>query len=70
MKAMKDMEESHKHDRFDEFFLVIKGNVQLSVEGKTHYLGPNQGLLVPKGKLHNPFAKKPAVVLLFEHKDI
>lgn len=64
------MEEPHKHDRFDEFFLVIKGNVQLVVEGKTYYLGPNQGILVPKGKFHNPFAEKAALVLLFEHKDI
>jgi len=63
-------EKPHKHDEFDEFFLVIDRNIQITVEGKQYNLGPNQGLLVPKGKFHNPFAEKAAVVLLFEHKNI
>ena len=57
----------HKHDREDEFFFVLEGNLLLDVEGKpTASLGPRQGLMVPKGVVHRTRAPKRTVVLMME----
>jgi mannose-6-phosphate isomerase-like protein (cupin superfamily) len=60
----------HKHDDYDEFFLVIQGNIQIKVEDKINTLALNEGLKVPKGISHQPSAEKPAIVLMFENKDL
>lgn len=56
----------HKHDREDEFFLVLSGELLLDLEGRTVTLGPRQGLVVPKGAMHRTRAPKRTVVLMVE----
>lgn len=57
----------HKHDREDEFFFVLEGNLLLDVEGRpTVSLGPLQGLMVPRGVVHRTRAPKRTVVLMTE----
>ena len=56
----------HKHDREDEFFLVLEGELLLDLEGRTAALAPRQGMLVPRGAMHRTRAPKRTVVLMIE----
>jgi len=56
----------HKHDREDEFFFVLEGQLLLDLEGRTVTLEPRQGLMVPKGVLHRTRALTRTVVLMIE----
>jgi mannose-6-phosphate isomerase-like protein (cupin superfamily) len=57
----------HKHDREDEFFLVLEGELFVDVEGKeTVALRPHQGVLVPKGVVHRTRAPGRTVMLMVE----
>ncbi len=45
----------HKHDREDEFFLVLEGELEIEVEGREPFaLGPHQGVTIPRGVMHRP----------------
>ena len=57
----------HKHEREDEFFFVLEGELFMDVEGqKTVRLGPHEGFTVPKGTVHRPRAPQRTVVLMVE----
>jgi mannose-6-phosphate isomerase-like protein (cupin superfamily) len=57
----------HKHDREDEFFYVVEGELLVDLEGRdTVKLAPRQGVLVPKGAVHRTRAPKRTVVLMIE----
>lgn len=56
----------HKHDREDEFFYVVEGELLIDLEDRTVTLGPRQGLLVPKGVVHRTRAPRRTVVLMTE----
>lgn len=56
----------HAHDHEDEFFLVIKGSLQIELRDKTITLNEGEFYIVPKGIEHKPVAKKEVQVLLFE----
>jgi len=56
----------HKHDREDEFFFVLSGELLLDLEGRTAVLGPRQGMVVPRGVMHRTRAPKRTVVLMVE----
>ena len=56
----------HKHDNDDEFFFVLDGEFIIELEDKTVTLGPQQGLMVPKGVMHRPRSPEKSVVLMFE----
>lgn len=61
----------HKHDHDDEFFYVVDGKLHIEVEGKpTIVLGPRQGVVIPKGVMHRPFAPARTVMLMVETKSI
>jgi mannose-6-phosphate isomerase-like protein (cupin superfamily) len=61
----------HKHDREDEFFFVLEGELFMDFEGEpTVRLAPQQGLTVPKGVVHRPRAPKRTVVLMVESATI
>ena len=38
----------HKHDKEDEFFYVVSGNLFIDIEGRSLELSPQQGFMVPK----------------------
>src|SRR6202140_1513031 len=56
----------HKHDDTDDFFLVLKGVLNIQLRDRTVTLGPGQMYIVPKGVEHRPAAKEEVHLLLIE----
>jgi len=56
----------HKHDDTDDFFLVLKGVLDIQLRDRTVTLGPGQMYVVPKGVEHRPVAKDEVHLLLIE----
>jgi mannose-6-phosphate isomerase-like protein (cupin superfamily) len=56
----------HKHDDTDDFFLVLKGVLDIQLRDRTITLGPGQMYVVPKGVEHRPVAKEEVHLLLIE----
>ena len=56
----------HKHDDTDDFFLVLKGVLDIQLRDRTVTLGPGQMYVVPKGIEHRPVAQDEVHVLLIE----
>ncbi len=56
----------HKHDDTDDFFLVLKGVLDIQLRDRTVTLGPGQMYIVPKGVEHCPVAKEEVHLLLIE----
>ncbi len=56
----------HKHDETDDFFLVIKGVLDIQMRDRTVTLRPGEMFIVPKGVEHCPRAREEAHVLLIE----
>jgi mannose-6-phosphate isomerase-like protein (cupin superfamily) len=56
----------HKHDDTDDFFLVLKGLLDIHLRDRTITLGPGQMYVVPKGVEHRPVAREEAHLLLIE----
>lgn len=56
----------HKHEKEDEFFLVLEGRLDIELEDRTVSLGPNEGFTVPRGVMHFPHARGRTVVLMVE----
>ena len=57
----------HKHDREDEFFFTLDGELIIDIEGEDSIeLKPNQGFVVPKGVVHKTRAPGKTVVLMIE----
>jgi|SRR6185312_757707 len=60
----------HKHDKDDEFFLVLEGQFLIDLEDRTIELNPGQGTTITKGLMHRPRAPKKTVVLMVETSNI
>ena len=60
----------HKHEKEDEFFFVIGGELLIDLEDETVSLKPNQGFTVPMGIKHRTRAPNRTSVLLIEKKTI
>jgi mannose-6-phosphate isomerase-like protein (cupin superfamily) len=56
----------HKHDGTDDFFLVLKGKLDIQLRDRTITLGPGQMYVVPKGVEHRPVAGEEVHLLLIE----
>jgi len=56
----------HKHEETDDFFLVLKGTLDIQLRDRTLTLGPGQMYVVPKGVEHRPVAKEEVHLLLIE----
>ncbi|AXE28189.1 cupin (plasmid) [Streptomyces globosus] len=60
----------HAHDDTDEFFLVLDGELHISLrepEGERTVLLPRGSVFtVPKGTHHRPYAPSGAAILMFE----
>ena len=59
----------HKHDDTDDFFLVLKGLLDIQLRDRTITLGPGQMYVVPKGVEHRPVAREEVHLLLIEPTD-
>src|SRR6266550_6270422 len=60
----------HKHDRDDEFFFVLEGHFFIDLEDRSVDLGPQEGFVVPKGRVHRTRAPERAVILMVENAGI
>jgi mannose-6-phosphate isomerase-like protein (cupin superfamily) len=56
----------HKHDETDDFFLVLKGTLDIELRDRTITLGPGEMFVVPKGVEHRPVAREEVHLLLIE----
>lgn len=56
----------HAHEDTDDFFLVLKGTLQIELEDGSVTLGPSQLYVVPKGVRHRPVAEGEVHILLME----
>lgn len=57
----------HQHEIEDELFYVVEGRLLVDLRDETVELGPNQGVVVPKGVEHRPRAPERTVVLMVEN---
>jgi mannose-6-phosphate isomerase-like protein (cupin superfamily) len=58
----------HAHDKEDEMFLVLKGQLIIEMEEETAILNEGDFFVVPQGVRHNPIANEECLILLFEKK--
>jgi mannose-6-phosphate isomerase-like protein (cupin superfamily) len=56
----------HKHDDTDDFFLVLKGRLDIELRERTVTLNPGEVFVVPKGVEHRPVAHGEVHILLIE----
>lgn len=56
----------HKHDDTDDFFLVLKGVLDIHLPDKVVTLEPGEMFVVPKGVEHCPKAREEVHLLLIE----
>jgi mannose-6-phosphate isomerase-like protein (cupin superfamily) len=56
----------HKHDDTDDFFLVLKGILDIELRDRTITLHPGDLYVVPKGVEHRPVAREEVHILLLE----
>ncbi len=56
----------HSHPDTDDFFLVLKGTLDIELRHRTVTLGPGQLYIVPKGVEHRPVAREEVHLLLIE----
>ena len=56
----------HSHPDTDDFFLVLKGKLNIELRDQTITLGPGEMYIVPKGVEHRPVALEEVHLLLIE----
>ena len=56
----------HKHDETDDFFLVLKGTLDIELRARTVTLNAGEVFVVPKGIEHRPVARGEVHILLIE----
>src|SRR5215813_57699 len=56
----------HNHDETDDFFLLLKGKLDIQLRDRTVSLGPGEMFIVPKGVEHRPVAEEEVHLLLIE----
>jgi mannose-6-phosphate isomerase-like protein (cupin superfamily) len=56
----------HKHDETDDFFLVLRGSLDIELRDRIITLGPGELFVVPKGVEHRPIAREEVHLLLIE----
>lgn len=56
----------HKHDDTDDFFLVLKGRLDIELRDRSVSLCPGEMFIVPKGVEHRPVAREEVHLLVIE----
>jgi mannose-6-phosphate isomerase-like protein (cupin superfamily) len=56
----------HKHDKTDDFFLVLAGKLVIRLRDGEVELGPGELFVVPRGVEHQPYAEEETHLLLIE----
>jgi mannose-6-phosphate isomerase-like protein (cupin superfamily) len=60
----------HKHDKDDEFFFVLDGQLLVDLEDRTIELNPRQGVTISHGVVHRTRAPQKTVMLMVETSTI
>ena len=60
----------HKHDKDDEFFFVLDGQLLIDLEDRTITLDPWQGFTISRGVMHRTRALTKTVMLMVETSEI
>jgi mannose-6-phosphate isomerase-like protein (cupin superfamily) len=60
----------HHHEREDELFLVVSGDLRIELRGGALRLRAGELAVIPRGLEHRPVAKDEVHVLLLEPKTI
>lgn len=60
----------HQHEKEDEFFLVIQGQLKIKLRDREVILNEGDFFIVPRGVDHLPYADVETHVLLFEPKQV
>ena len=60
----------HNHTETDEVFIVIEGSMGIELSDKTVELNEGEMAVVPRGRLHRPFATEECKVLLVEPRGV
>ncbi|MDG6224028.1 MAG: cupin domain-containing protein [Candidatus Thermoplasmatota archaeon] len=60
----------HRHEKEDELFFVLSGDLIIETERGPFHLKKDQGICVPKGVLHRPVSKERSVVLMVEEDTV
>jgi len=58
----------HHHSDTDELFLILKGTIQIELEGETKVLKQGDLMVIKKGVEHKPVALEEAHVLMIEKR--
>lgn len=61
-------ETKHTH-KYNEFFLVLEGEIKIETDAGDIFLNTFDGIVIPTGLSHQPFAEKPALVLMLDPKE-
>lgn len=56
----------HKHEKEDEFFLVLSGIQKIHMRDKSATLNEGEFIIIPRGTEHLPEAESEVHVMLFE----
>ncbi|MEV4536506.1 cupin domain-containing protein [Asanoa sp. NPDC049518] len=56
----------HTHDHTDEFFLVLDGELTISLRDRTVVMSPGDVFTVPRGTEHKPSSEGGASILMVE----
>ena len=56
----------HKHDETDDFFLVLRGELEIQLRDRSVTLRAGDLFIVPKGIEHRPVAREEVHLLLVE----
>ena len=56
----------HSHEETDDFFLVLKGTLDIQLRDRTVTLEPGELFIVPRGVEHRPVAREEVHLLLIE----
>lgn len=60
----------HKHEKEDEFFYVVEGQLLIDLEDHTVALSAGQGFVVPRDTMHRTRAPERTVILMVENAGI
>jgi mannose-6-phosphate isomerase-like protein (cupin superfamily) len=56
----------HRHEESDDFFLVLRGTLDIELRDRVVTLGPGELFVVPRGVEHRPVAREEVHILLIE----
>ena len=60
----------HSHDKTDEVFIVMDGELDIHLRAKTIHLTKGEMYVVPKGVMHKPHASEECKIMIVEPRGV